>query len=344
MVPVRPKANIDPTWWWSDEAFPMGFASDPDAIAADECSLRPTKPNLRVRERVGRDFTNNCGTGERGSRKPVRHTSMMIPRTDGLSLKDGPMRMWMLKRFLRLQRWGHGSAQRAQLRWMAWEVQNWLVDVQEGYTATVVRSLGQRAVWLQEARKAWEALGTVSNRVQALRLLEKVVEEEALPEILYGPQFWQNTTKVRQARYKALQKAHRRAQQAAHRACAAVEAYRQAMWAVREYAQRRETAYDIRLDELSKAEIEVTSAVKRMERIVDPAPFAKEPGQRGRQEKNAYNMALLGLESLFFQQIRSHRKAVIYTHCLLYVMGVCPDEDPDGTIRIVYRLRQHRSQ
>ena len=210
--------------------------------------------------------------------------------------------------------------------------------------------------WWNQAQTAWEYLGTAQNRLRALQLLYDAGREFA-DQIYLGSQFWQATKTERQAQQRKLQKARRKAVRTINAAGQAFSDYFKTVVALESFSDRpvmvNAGTGDFLPEPSYEASRELEQRLKEIQEFADhfsrtPVPnlLAKEQGQRGRRKKTALNNALFALVEIF-QNSSSHlsrNKALEYTHCLLYLSGVWPDEDPHGLAAKHAQLRKSHSQ
>ena len=211
---------------------------------------------------------------------------------------------------------------------------------------------GERGFWWQQAKTAWEYLGTAQNRLRAVQLLYDAGREFA-DQIYHGSQFWQATKTERKAQQQKLQKARRKAVKIINAAGQAFSDYFKTVVALESFSYRPVMVDADAGDFVPKSSDEVAreleQCLKEIQEFMDhfsrtPVPnlLAKEQGQRGRRKKTALNNALLTLVETF-QNSSSHlsrNKALEYTHCLLYLSGVWPDEDPHGLAAKLAQVRK----
>ena len=196
----------------------------------------------------------------------------------------------------------------------------------------------EEQLWLEQTQKAWEHLRTAQNRLRALQLLHDAAEE-VVQQVFNGPRFWQVTKKKRESQQRVLRKARAELEKTINAAGHALLTYLKAVRAIEAFPhrpmmrvfegglfdQKKTYGPSEEIRECLKMQQQI---VDRLNRFVEPSPFAKGPGRRGRREKSRLSAAVIELQKIFRDGGLSRNKALGYTHSLLYIAGIWPDDDP----------------
>lgn len=275
----------------------------------------------------------------------------------------------MRQRFLKLYRWDGTEDQQGY--WKAWTTLTGRTDstqhekegapwIREAWECSLdLRTLIQQrqARWMRKVHDGpWVQLGTVQNRLRALALLDNAFLFDVLPEASHGPRFWQATKNSRLRRRRAVLKTRDRAHEALRQV---VDSPLHEYWLAlvdAQHDQRKrgilrfggfdpnggDEEYEDLIAKVSLVSRELNNLTKQLEQFEDPILSEKE--DRGRKDKGALATAILGLEKFFLDcGVSSRRQALGYTHALLYVAGLWPDEKRSGLQAKAADLRKRPS-